>query len=195
LASAELTPLGDGRLPIMVISHERSGTHFMMNSIATCFDCVSFPWLDLDRKQFNINYYHPQSLQMLILKVAETRPANVLKSHHEFTFFSEIIASFKGAIELVYIYRNPADVMASYWRFLHTWNWVEGPKADTALDFAMAPPMGQLMRLQFRQYDTMLDRWANHVRQWTAARPQVHVVKYEDLACRYEAPSRLWAPR
>lgn len=170
----------------MVISHERSGTHFMMNSIAACFDYVSFPWLDLDRTQFNINYYHPQSLQVLILKVAEKRPANVLKSHHEFTFFSEIIASFKGAIELVYIYRNPADVMASYWRFLHTWNWVEGPKANTALDFAKAAPMGQLMRLQFRQYDTMLDRWANHVQHWTAARPHVHTVKYEDLASRYE---------
>jgi Sulfotransferase domain len=170
----------------MVISHERSGTHFMMNAMAACFDYVSFPWLDLDRKQFNINYYHAQSLQMLILKVAETQPANILKSHHEFSFFSDIIASFKGAVEIIYIYRNPADVMASYWRFLHTWNWVEGPKADTALDFANAAPMGQLMRLQFRQYDTMLDRWANHVGHWTEAGPRIHAVKYEDLAQRYD---------
>ena len=173
----------------MVVSHERSGTHFMMNTIAACFGYVSFPWLDLDRKQFNINYYHPQSLQMLILGVAKSRPANLLKSHHEFAFFADIIDSFKGKIELVYIYRDPADVLASYWRFLHTWNWNEGPKVATALDLARAEPMGQLMRLQVRQYPTMLDRWANHVRQWTEA-PNVHAVRYEDLKDRYETTVR-----
>jgi len=173
----------------MVASHERSGTHFMMNTIAACFDYVSFPWVDLDRRQFNINYYNAQSLQGSILKFAKLRPANILKSHHQFEFFSEIIASFKGAIEVVYIYRNPADVMASFWRFLHTWNWMEGPKTDTPLDLATAAPMGQLMRFQFRQHDTMLDRWANHVEQWLEAASRsnaIHLIKYEDLASRYE---------
>lgn len=170
----------------MVVSHERSGTHFMMNTLAACFGYVSSPWLDIDRKQFNINFYHAESLQLLILALADAKPANLLKSHHEFEFYSKIIAAFEGVIDIVYIYRNPADVMASFWRFLHTWNWIEGPKADTALDFALTPPMGQLMRLQIRQYDTMLDRWANHVQHWVQPRAHVHFVKYEDLAFRFE---------
>ena len=186
MTSDDLIKLDDGRLPIMVVSHERSGTHFMMNTIAACFDYVSFPWLDIDRTQFNINFYHAESLQLLILALAEPKPANILKSHHEFEFYSKIIAAFNGVIDIVYIYRNPADVMASYWRFLHRWNWIEGPKVDTALDFALASPMGQLMRLQIRQYDTMLDRWANHVRHWVQPRPHVHLVRYEDLALRFE---------
>jgi hypothetical protein len=162
----------------------------MMNTMAACFGYVSFPWLDIDRKQFNINFYHPESLQLLILRLAEAKPANILKSHHEFEFFSLILSAFTGVIEIVYIHRNPADVMASFWRFLHTWNWTEGPKVDTALDFAKTPPMGQLMRLQFRQQGTMLDRWANHVEHWTQPRPHIHVVRYEDLTLRYEETVR-----
>jgi hypothetical protein len=173
----------------MVVSHERSGTHFMMNTLAACFDYVSNPWVDIDRHQFNINYFHSESLRQVVLKVASLKAANLMKSHHEFGFFSEIVESFAGALDIVYVYRNPADVMASYWRFLPTWHWVEGPKTETALDFARAAPMGQLMRYQFRQYDSMLDRWANHVALWSQAAeraPNIHLVKYEDLAERYE---------
>lgn len=173
----------------MVVSHERSGTHFMMNTLAKCFDYVSDPWLDLDMHHFNINYYHSESLRTLILEVAEWRAANILKSHHEFAFFRDISAAFEGVIHIIYIYRNPADVMASYWRFLHTWDWMEGPKTNTVFAFATTPPMGGIMRLQFRQYDTMLDRWANHVRYWVQASLQstnIHLVKYENLALHYE---------
>ena len=173
----------------MVVSHERSGTHFMMNTVAACFGYVSAPWLDIDRHQFNINYFHSPSLQQLIRKLADLRAANMLKSHHEFAFFADIVPSFDGMLDIIYIYRNPADVMTSFWRFLHSWPWVEGPKSDSAADFATAPPMGQLMRYQFRQYDTMLDRWANHVQHWlqaSANSARIHVVKYEDLADGYE---------
>jgi Sulfotransferase domain len=188
--------LGDDRLPVMVVSHERSGTHFLMNTLAACFGYVATPWLDIDRNKFNINYFHAQSLQTLIVKIAALRTANILKCHHEFEFFSPIVDAFagklhvfyiSGKLHVFYIYRHPADVMASYWRFLRTWNWSEGPRADTALDFATAVPMGRLMRFQFRQYGSMLDRWANHVRHWIEQPPaKIHPVKYEDLDGRYE---------
>jgi Sulfotransferase domain len=186
LAAVEPTALGDDHLPVMVVSHERSGTHFLMNAIASCFGYVSQPWLDIDRNQFNINYYHAQSLKTLIVKIAALRSANIMKCHHEFEFFSPIVDAFAGKLHVFYIYRNPADVMASYWRFLRTWHWAEGPKMDTALDFATAQPMGRVMRYQFRQYGSMLDRWANHVGGWTQAPGKIHLVRYEDLDGRYE---------
>lgn len=185
----ESTPLPDGRLPIMVVSHERSGTHFTMNALASCFDYVSAPWIDIDRHHFNINYFHAPSLQQLVLNVAGLRMANLMKSHHEFEFFKAFVAETEGVLNFVYVYRHPADVMASYWRFLHTWGWVEGPTEDTALGFATAAPMGQLMRYQFRQYPSMLERWANHVEQWVDAARRannIHIVRYEDLAQHYD---------
>lgn len=179
--------------PIMVVSHERSGTHFLMNTLAACFGYTSSPWISIDKHQFNINYYHSPSLLKLMQDIAALRPSNILKSHHDFEFFSQVVDSLRGVIDIVYIYRNPADVLASYWRFLHTWQWVEGPTPDTALDFANAAPMGQLMRLQYRQHDTMLARWANHADKWADAAARmshVHLVRYEDLADRYEETVR-----
>ena len=187
--SNKSTPLPAGRLPIMVVSHERSGTHFTMNSIAGCFDYVSNPWIDIDRHQFNINYFHTPSVKGLLLKVAELRPANMLKSHHEFEFFKRFMPATEGKLHIVYVYRNPADVMASFWRFLHTWDWAEGPLEDTALGFATAAPMGQSMRYQFRQYPSMLERWANNVEHWVDAARRannIHIVRYEDLAEHFE---------
>jgi len=49
--------------------------------------------------------------------------------------------------------------------------------------------MGQLMRYQFRQYDTMLDRWANQIEHWLqapAVSRRIHVAKYKDLANGYD---------
>lgn len=185
----ELTPLGEGRLPVMVVSHERSGTHFLMNTLDSCFGYVGRPWINFDREQFNINYYHPETLRTVLLKLGALRAANVIKSHHEFAFFSEVSKSLEGALQILYIYRNPADVMTSFWRFLNTWYWAEGPKVDSAIDLATAAPMGQLMRYQFSQHDTMLDRWANHVSHWNEAAARsnhIHAVKYEDLTERFE---------
>ncbi len=183
--SDESLPLAAGRLPIMVVSHERSGTHFTMNALANCFDYVSNPWIDIDRHRFNINYFHSPSLKSLLLQVADLRPVNLLKSHHEYAFFERFMAATEGKLQIVYVYRNPVDVMSSFWRFLHTWDWVEGPLEDTALGFATAVPMGQSMRYQFRQYPSMLERWANHVEHWVAAARRannIHIVRYEDLA-------------
>lgn len=184
-----ITPLQDARSPAMVISHERSGTHFTMNALARCFGYIADPRIDLDRTQVNINYYYPDMLAGVLLKIADMRPANIVKSHHEFEFFAEIVGPLTKAFQVVYVFRNPADALASFWRFLPTWNWVEGPTAATALEFATTAPMGRLMRYQYRQYGDMLDRWAAHVQGWldAAARgANIHVVRYEDLADRYE---------
>lgn len=185
----ELTPLGEGRLPIMVVSHERSGTHFLMNTLAGCFDYVSAPWIDLDQHQFNINFFNYKTLGNVVQKLAALRAANTIKSHHQFEFFAEIVGPLTDIIAFVYIYRDPADVMASFWRFLHGWAWEEGPRAATPLDLATAAPMGNLMRYQYRQHDTMLDRWAAHVdgwRQGAERSPNVHLVRYEDLSRRFD---------
>jgi len=194
----QITPLSEGRRPVLVVSHERSGTHFTMNAAAKCFDYVSQPWIDVDRHQMNINYYAPQDLKEALTDVAQRRPANILKSHHEFAFFAEILDKVAAAYQLIYVYRHPADCLASYWRLLNTLHWREGPRCATALDFATTPPMGRLMRYQEHQYGTMLDRWANHVRGWVTAaegRRDIHVLRYEDLAGDYEAAIRALGER
>ena len=40
------------RPPVLVVSHERSGTHFLMNSIARGYGYTSTPWVDMDGDSF-----------------------------------------------------------------------------------------------------------------------------------------------
>lgn len=185
----QITQFTDGRRPLLVVSHERSGTHFTMNAAARAFGYVSWPWFDFDRPKVNINYFAAVEMTSALDQIAEMRPANTVKSHHEFEFFREVLEKATGRFHLVYVYRNPADCLASYWRLLNTLDWNEGPRCATALEFATAAPMGRLMRYQVHQYVTMLDRWANHVRGWIAAaegREDIHLVRYEDLENAYD---------
>lgn len=183
-----LKRLRAGARPVMVVSHERSGTHFTMNSLAACFGYASLPWISLDSSDFNINFHYAPMLRDALQAVVGLQAANIIKSHHEFGFFADIIGDLKG-LDIVYVHRRPADVMSSYWRFVHTWPWNEGPKTATALEFASATPAGQLMRYQQTERATMLDRWAAHVGGWTEAADRyenVHTVRYEDLDADYE---------
>lgn len=179
----------DGRRPILVVSHERSGTHFTMNAIGKCFDRISKPWLDLDRHHININYFYPETVAQTLANLGGHRPKNLVKSHHQAAFFESILARVAETWDIVYVHRHPADVLASFWRLLNTLPWAEGPKTATALEFATTPPMARILRYQFHQCPTMLDRWAQHVDGWVEVAERTglaHVIRYEDLAGDYE---------
>lgn len=173
----------------MVISHERSGTHFLMNSLAACYGYVTTPWIDFDRPPFEINFYHLPEVRDLLLGAADRPMANIMKSHHAVDFFRGALEMITKRYVLFVICRHPAPVMLSFWRFMHQWQWVEGPRAADPLSFAQAEPCGRMMRYQMRQSVNLLARWAAHVDGWLDAageHPGVVIVRYEDLDADYE---------
>src|SRR6476620_9930636 len=85
----KLTSFPDDRPAAMVVSHERSGTHFLMNSLASCYGYKSDPSISLDWSQVPINYYHSGTLSDALLHLAGNRTANVVKSHHQPDFFAD----------------------------------------------------------------------------------------------------------
>jgi hypothetical protein len=191
--AVKLTPLAEGRRPVLVASHARSGTHFTMNAIAKAFGHVSNPWVDLDYHHFNINYHHAKTLASNVMALGLKRPANILKSHHEFEFFGDNLEGVAEVWDVVYVHRHPADVLASYWRYLHTFHSDEGPRTATVLELATHAPWGRMMRYQYGQHATVLDRWAHHVAGWVEAAERtgrVRVVRYEDLANDYAGALR-----
>jgi hypothetical protein len=185
------------RPAVLVVSHERSGSHFLMNALAGCYGYQSAPWIDLDWHCFNINYYCPAELRDLLLTLAGPPLANVVKSHHQADFYAGDLARLTERYVIFCIHRDPVGVMLSVWRFLHTLTWVEGPKAPDPLALARAEPCGQMMRYQVRQHPTLLHRWAAHVDGWRAAAaavPGIVIVRYEDLDARFEETVRGFAP-
>ena len=180
----------------MVVSHERSGTHFLMNALASCYGYVSTPWVDFDRPTFNINYFYLPEVRELLLALADRPMANIVKSHHAVEFFTGALERITERYVVFVICRNPVAVMDSFWRFMHQWPWTEGPKTPDAPSFAVAEPFGRLMRYQMRQHRDMLERWSAHVEGWLAAAERlsrVVIVRYEDLDTDYEATVRGFA--
>lgn len=183
----------ESRPAAMVVSHERSGTHFLMNALASCYGYVSTPWIDFDRPTFNINYFYLPEVRDLLLALADRPMANVVKSHHAVDFFAGELQRITERYVIFVICRNPAAVMLSFWRYIHQWPWTEGPKTLDPASFACGEPCGRLMRYQMRQYGSLLDRWSAHVEGWlyaAASLPRVVVVRYEDLDTNYEATMR-----
>jgi hypothetical protein len=177
------------RPAVMVVAHERSGTHFLMNTLATCYGYVSYPWIDFDQLHFKFNFYYPSHICDELLGLAAGPRTQLVKSHHQAGFFAGQLPRLTQQYVLFYICRNPVDVMLSYWRFMHRWPWFEGPKVADPLTFARSEPCGFMMRYQLRQHANLMLRWAAHVEGWleeAAAQPRVLVVRYEDLDAHFE---------
>jgi hypothetical protein len=181
------------RPAVMAVSHERSGTHFLMNALAACYGYVSAPWVNLDHGESSLNINYGGGIREELLALAARRMANIVKSHHPVAFFENELASLTGGYVIFVVCRDPVAVMLSFWRFMHRFARNAGPKVSDPLAFARAEPCGWLMRYQLRQYPSMLSRWAAHVEGWLAAAlalSRVAVIRYEDLDARYEETMR-----
>ena len=173
----------------MVVSHERSGTHFLMNTLAAAFGYVSNPWIDFDHEQVNINYYATNEVVELFTKLGERRLANTVKLHHQVGFFDDCLATITELFTVFYIYRDPRDVMKSYHRVVDRLAGAEGPKTASCGAFIRAAPEGHMMRYQTHQHANLLKRWQAHVEGWLAAGERhagIVPIRFEDLDRDYQ---------
>jgi hypothetical protein len=180
---------GEDRPAVLVASHERSGTHFLLNALQAAYAYSAQPWFSFDTPPLTINFYSPPAVKRLLNKYAAQPVKTLVKSHHHFEFFSAAFSPVPKRWIVFCVYRHPVDVMISFQRFINHWSWHEGPRSPTALEFARAAPEGRMMRYQITQHDTLLHRWASHVESWhEAARSdsRVILVSYEQLSNDYE---------
>jgi hypothetical protein len=180
----------NNRPAVIVASHERSGSHFLMNSIARGFGYTVTPRIDFDYSMIQINFFSRPSITQALEELANFRLASIIKSHHCADFFDGILDEILRSYVIFYIHRDPVDVMLSFWRYVHHWPWHEGPKCADPLVFAAAEPEGHLMRYQTHQRRSMLDRWAKHVEGWCRAsqgRTRLRLVSYAALKDNYAA--------
>ncbi len=60
--SVNIAQFGGSRPLAVVVGHERSGNHFLMNAIAEVCGYKVSPYLDLDHADVNINRHHAETL-------------------------------------------------------------------------------------------------------------------------------------
>ena len=185
---------------LVVVSHERSGTHFLMNSIAMNSPYTVDPFLNFDDETLahEVNFHSDLSVANFFDGLAQMKVPqgklflkSIIKSHHAHDFLAPVFD--RPDVRVLYAYRNPVDTMVSLWRFLHRWDWHEGPQTATPLELACRAPEGRLVRYQFRPASTFFDRWAQHVSGWRQVAAQHHnvmCVPYVGLRDAYDAKVR-----
>jgi len=197
--AAEFTFFPEQRPAVMVVSHERSGTHFLMNALASCYGYVSLPWIDLDNpKQSVLDFHSREQLGKILANLAEKPMANIVKAHQTAEFFSDQLEALSKRYTIFAIYRDPVPVMLSFWRYMYRFRPEidPGPKAADPLTFARTAPAGLMLRYQLQRCDSVLDRWAHHVNSWLAAAPNypnIRLVRYEDLDLHFETTMKSFA--
>ena len=181
---------------LMVCSHERSGTHLTMNTIDAVSEYCSNPWLNYDLHPLGaqINFFSPTSASTFIrglsgLQVngASRCNASIIKSHFPISHLAEEAKNLP--LKIIYVWRDPAETIASFWKFLHRWSW-EGPKTETPIELATARPSGQSQRYQASNYKDYFERWAAHVIDGIAHcknNPRAKSVSYRQLLTNHTA--------
>ena len=187
-------PPGVNQPTVTVVSHERSGTHFLISSLSNAFNYLDVDKrVDLDLYTITINYYVNEDIAGIFNQLHGHNIASIIKSHHSSDFLEPIIETVLNSTAIFYIYRHPRDVMHSLWRLLKNFPWHEGPKRETPAEMMRAQPEGHLMRYQRYQMESMLHRWEHHVNGWFDLAEKygsvgkgIHLVRYEDLRDDYE---------
>ena len=180
---------------LMVSSHERSGTHFLINSIAMNSPYTSKPHISFDPwASGNIaNYCSFGSVRNFFDTLQRNNCNSVIKSHfHADFFFDGSGSSALGSTKVVHIIRDPMEVLASFRRFISQLNdqgHREGPLVHDHLAFMLAEPVWNMLRYQPRQYGSMVERWIHHSTVWlnvAAKHSNVRIIRYRDLNENFE---------
>lgn len=122
------------RPKVLVISHERSGTHFLMNSLAANFGYISNPFMNID-SSLGINFHSSVAFGDLLGNFQNRSIANIFKSHHDMEFYRDFFFKNPMGFKIIYIYRDVYEVMVSYDRHLLSLPWHEGQQTSNFSQF------------------------------------------------------------
>jgi len=168
------------RKKILVISHERSGTHFLINTIAQCFDYRE-KQIDLDNTQ-GINWRNSTEVRQWLQQFRGKFTPRIFKSHHDHLFLEPLLPELLDEFHIFYITRDGRDVMTSFWVYLNRLAPGWGPQTSNVGEFMRSRPFGGITQYQFDpQSGNMLQRWVEHTEGWKNLAPGIHHISYEEL--------------
>jgi sulfotransferase family protein len=161
---------------ILVISHERSGTHLLINSIA------------FNTKQYNTGYeeIHGVDPDVILAKIKEDSKAKILKSHHTLDVLDPILEEILEHCIVFYISREGKDTLASCYNHYVKYYETDYNSFDEFLRGKHAPKfITDNYMLPGQEYANMPDKWSQHVEKWTKRAAEkfgwIYHLTYEQL--------------
>ena len=170
---------------VLVMSHERSGTHFLIDSIAANFgydsNVIDFHIEDSNDISNKRTLEYRERVQQ---KVKELYPLNtnqIFKSHHDVKFFDGMLDELKDNFHIFYIERAVCDVLTSCYHYYNIPQLTHFPQEKDVVKFLELVPYKYVTdgAYSFTKSENQVLRWKNHVEGWRSA--GVTVITYESL--------------
>lgn len=174
------------KTPFYVISHERSGTHFTINTIFANFYIVPRlryvgDWLGpYDQPEMRHRHLEEFRREWPVWK----QGGGLLKTHADARLFRK----WYPLAPVVYVWRDPRDTLVSFFHYLNSdelYRTNPGLESQRCADFAefLRRPLSDYLKHGFShepEFDNVAARWASHVSGWLSV-PGICVVRYEQL--------------
>ena len=157
---------------------ERSGTHFLINSIAS-----NFPYSNNVLSLLG----DPHNLKEVFSAYSKREEHRIFKTHHQAAYFSSFWNVMTENFTIFYIVRDGRDVINSCFHYFNR----AGSKS-----FPVTRSISELLKISPSSYDfdkeysldisnNMIERWVKHVKGWTE-KEGIHIIRYESLNMDFE---------
>lgn len=173
--------------PIIVITHERSGTHLLINLIN--YDKNGqFYTIGFIPQQIPYtleNYKHHTYKDIVVNSYMENI---VCKSHHQVEFMNPYLDFLFDKYTVIYLKRNLGDVLVSYYKFIpypkdldkfpKFEDWIFSNPDDIGRKFLLPYSPDPHVIIEPKDYT---DRWKLHIDGWMKHKDKMLVLNYEDI--------------
>lgn len=176
--------------PVIAVTHERSGTHLLINCINHDkngqFSTIGFT---SNRNDFNLKGYKHTTYKHIMCGAYLAGSVN--KSHHQVEFMEDYLDFLFAKYNVIYVKRDVKDVLNSYYKFIPSPEEKNFPLFE---DWVFSKP-DDIGRKFFKPYspdphvivepENYIHRWFLHVNGWLKYKNNMLVVNYEDMITDY----------
>ncbi len=180
---------------LFICSHERSGTHFLINSISLNTTYSNKPIFDLDAfaRRGYLNTFNEKQLKNLFKTISNFKNKegklylkSLIKTHYDADSLSPLFNM--DNIHFIYIYRNPLDTLSSFWKFNQRYMVDKFAYQMSLLEFLELQPSGWTMISHSKPAINYFKRWEQHLESWinaSSVHKNINTVNYYDLNNNY----------